>query len=797
MQIITKALYDKLAIRPFISITFFFAVGIWMSKLLPFSFQIYLFTFLGFLLIQVLTGKRSLLIIFLLLILAGGVRYSLTDLQSVNHISQVLPKLGGEKLDITGKISSEPEYYSHKTQFILRVQNLENLEVTGKILVRISGKTNLKMGDRVKYFGRIQRPFKSTNPYSFNYAEFLEENGIYGLSYLYSQKVKVVGHDSDFFSSYIVPVRKFIRDRIWKLYPAKQAGFLQAIILGEKGALSDQIREDFANSGLSHILAVSGLHTGVIALILLTLLQIIGRNKNLARILTVIFLVYYIFLSHCASSVQRAVIMISLVLIGNILQRKSDPINILFAAGFIILAVNPNQLFSIGFQFSFASVFAILVIFPLFSKFLSNLKKRSRLLFWALSLVLLCFTIQAVLAPFTIYYFHKVALGGILSNPIAIPLVGFILPLTIFTIILPVPLINSFYIASNNLLLGLLFKISQFVSTHKILLFEYLYLDKWQVFSIICSIILCIFIWNKMDKREVKLRKLLIGSVLVIILLVTPQLFREHLLKLTILDVGMGDAIFLQTPAKGNILIDTGNKTRHRNYGEVVVMPYLISEKIDHIDLMVLTHPHADHIGGAAHIINEIPVENILMPKCNYDSGLYHKLIDLIRKKEIALNYADTAIVFDGFPSVKLDLLFPVSDYYSNNVNNYSVVLRCDYKEFSCLLTGDAEKEVEKWLVEINEKDLNVDVLKVGHHGSKTASSESFIKIVNPQYAAVSVGTPNKFGLPSAIVMNRLEQYAQEYFRTDEDGAIMFLTDGKTLEIKTILSGENIVDETL
>ncbi|MEA2104414.1 MAG: DNA internalization-related competence protein ComEC/Rec2 [Candidatus Cloacimonadota bacterium] len=797
IQIFQDNLYCKLSIRPFIFLTFFFALGIWASKVLPFSSQIYILAFLIFFTIRIFTPSKSLLILFLFLLLAGGVRYSLIGFHPTNHISQVLPELGGEKLHIIGKISSEPEYFSEKTKFILKVQKIENLKVNGKILIRISGKTNLAIGDKISYYGSIQRPGKSTNPYSFNYTEFLESRGIYGLSYLYHQKVKVIGNEKTFLSEFVIPVRQFVRQKIIKFYPSKQAGFLQAILLGEKGALSDDLREDFANSGLSHILAVSGLHTGVIALILLTLFQIIVRKKNLARIFTIIFLVYYVFLSHSVPSVQRAVIMISLILIGKILQRKSDTINILFAAGFIILAINPNQLFSVGFQFSFSSVFAILVIFPLFSRLLRKIRKKSRAVFWGMNMVLLSLTIQTILAPFTIYYFHKVAFGGIFSNPIAIPLVGFILPLSILTIILPIPLLNTFYVAANEVLLRLLFGVSKFVSMHKILLFEYIYLDKWQVFTIILLILILVLLWDKNENLKAKRRKFVMGFFLIIFILFVPHFFQKHLLKLTVLDVKLGDSIFLQTPLKKNILIDTGNKSQHLNYGERVVMPYLLNEKIDHLDLLVLTHPHADHIGGAAYIINKIKINRVLMPKCDYDSELYHKLENLIGEKEISVTFADTSVVFDDFPSVKLDLLFPVYDYYSENVNNYSIVLRCDYKEFSCLLTGDAEKEVENWLVEIYGDGLDVDVLKVCHHGSKTSSTQEFLQLVTPEYAAVSVGTPNKFGLPNKIIMDRLEQNTNEYFRTDRDGAIIFLTDGMTLEIKTILTEKCILDSSL
>ncbi len=274
------------------------------------------------LLLLITLRSKPLLLISLFLITFGCFRYSIETFHTSRHISSVIPKLGNENLHITGEISEEPQYDSGKTKFEMQIHKIDSLKIKGKILVLITGKCSLSCGDVIEYFGKVRKPYKNTNPYSFNYSEFLENRGIYGISFLYHQNIKVVGSETNLLSTWVIPVRKWIRGKIEKLYPRTESGFLKAILLGEKTSLPHNLREDFANSGLAHILAVSGLHTGVIALIFLTLFQIIFRNKTVARIVTILMLLYYVLLSHAVPSVQRAVIMITLLLMVKFYRKK-------------------------------------------------------------------------------------------------------------------------------------------------------------------------------------------------------------------------------------------------------------------------------------------------------------------------------------------------------------------------------------------------------------------------------------------------------------------------------------------
>lgn len=782
----------KLSGRPFIFITTFFIIGILIAHLTSFPFLTYLIGFFLYSIFLFLERSKHLSLLIVLLVIFGGLCYSLTELYPANHISNIAGELGNEKLHIRGRIIDEPLQDKQRTRFNLSLQEIEKIPISGKVAVTVQGPWHGERGDTILFYGRLQAPYPNNNPYSFNYKEYLEKEDIFATAFLYPTDIQSVSSGATPFYSLILVPRQWMRQRIDSLYGEAEAGFIKAILLGEKDALPKKLKDDFSNAGLSHILAVSGLHTGVIALILLTIIPIIVRKRNVARIITIIFLVYYIFLSHGAPSVQRAVIMISLVLVAKLLQKPADSINILFAAAFIILLIDPRQLFALGFQFSFLSVFAILVIYPVFRKALSTLQSRFPPLYWLLNIMFLSFVIQLLLAPFSAYYFHQIPFGGIIANVAAIPLITLILPLSLLTIFFPIASLNVYYVAANNFLMNILFRISDFVSTNRILLLDFINLEVWQVISIFGIVGILILIWEERDSLRRKFSYVAGGGFVAGLIIILPLIFYPPRLTLTILDVSQGDAIFLQTPTRRNILIDAGDRSDTKDYGEQVVVPFLRAKQIRTLDLLVFTHPHSDHIGGGSYVLDNVRVKTILMPQCNYNSEQFDDLWEKINEKEVPVIFADTLLVFEQFPRMKMKVLAPYQSYVTENVNNYSVVLQGAYKDFSFILTGDAEAEVERWLCETYGRELDVDLLKVGHHGSGTSTTEIFLDLVTPKYAAISVGRYNNFGHPSDEVLIRLNEYDVEHFRTDEDGAIIFTYDGERLKIETIVSEKEI-----
>ena len=781
---------------PFLYLTTFFIVGIIIGKFIHFSILQSIIIFISLSAIILITKYRFIIVIFLLYISSGIFIFTVHNHNSAKHIDNYLHIISGRQLNFSGSVISEPVYCKGKTKFSLSLDKIENYKITGKILIFVKQRVNVIYGDKIECFGRLNKPYPNSNPYSFNYKEYLENKGIYAFSSLYPYQIKIVGHKKNLYSSVIISSRKWLRNRIISLYKENQASFLRAILLGEKQALAPDIKQAFSNSGLSHILAVSGLHTGIISLILLPLFTIFFRNKNIARILTILILTYYIFIANSVPSVQRAVIMINLLLLSQILERKTNPLNTLFVAAFIILTINPNQLFNIGFQLSFLAVLSIITVYKPISYYLLPIREKSSLLYWTITLLTMTSIIQILLAPLTIYYFNQISFGGIIANLFSIPLIGTIIPLSLLSIFLPINFLNSFYISANEFLLFLLFKISHFIGDNHILFMQYLHFNIGQVLSIFLILIISYLL---LSNKQVK-RKLLVWFLSIIILCViifSPDLIYKRELELAILDVGTGDSIFLQTTNKKNILIDCGDKRQNMDYGEKVVFPFLRNKKVKRLDLLVLTHPHSDHIGGAEYIIDNIKVKYVLIPRCKYDSNLYKNLLDKIAKKNISLILADTCIVLQDFQPLKLKVLSPYIEYFDDNINNYSVVLKGEYKKLSFLLMGDLEQEREQWLINTYGDKLDVDLIKIGHHGSNTSTTQEFLENTRPEYSAISVGRYDKFGFPHQEVIKRIEGQGIKLFRTDIDGAIIFFSDGEKLRVKTILSKKNISDDSI
>ncbi len=246
------------------------------------------------------------------------------------------------------------------------------------------------------------------------------------------------------------------------------------------------------------------------------------------------------------------------------------------------------------------------------------------------------------------------------------------------------------------------------------------------------------------------------------------------------IDVGQGDGILIRT-REGDVVIDAGPSGSEEDY-----VAYLKSVGVKTVEYLVLTHPHNDHIGGADHLLEELDVKRVIMPNTNCTTSIYLKVVNLIKKCKAELIYpkVNEVITLGG---LKLTTLAPISIEY-DNYNDYSVVMRADFGESSFLFVGDAEAVSEKEMLKtIPSSLLDVDVLKVGHHGSKTSSTEDFLKELSPEYAIISCGADNSFGHPHSVILDRfaLIEKAGKLYRTDEDGHIIVTSNGEKLEIRT------------
>ena len=292
-------------------------------------------------------------------------------------------------------------------------------------------------------------------------------------------------------------------------------------------------------------------------------------------------------------------------------------------------------------------------------------------------------------------------------------------------------------------------------------------------------------------KTKSSITKLIIfATVVVLVFAVQPLLAQNNTidddnLYVYFLDTGQSDCILITTPNDEVILIDSGD-----NGDEDAVLGFLEEKKISEIDYMIFTHPHADHIGGGYEVVSSIKVDNVLMPDVEADSKTYRDMMDEIDEKNIKVTYTDDGDTYN-IDGVTMKIFSPINSDYGSNMNEYSIVCRIDYGESSFLFTGDAEAINESEMLEAGY-NLDVDVLKVGHHGSTSSSTKAFLEAVSPEYAVILCGKNNSYGHPEDETLSKLEEASAEVYRTDINGTITMYSDGVTINILT----ENKVEKT-
>jgi competence protein ComEC len=281
--------------------------------------------------------------------------------------------------------------------------------------------------------------------------------------------------------------------------------------------------------------------------------------------------------------------------------------------------------------------------------------------------------------------------------------------------------------------------------------------------------------------REMKINAFLATFVLALVLITpagnaaTPKNMVVHFI-----DIGQGDAIYIKMPSGEDVVIDAGNKAKGKE-----VVAYLKKQKVDDIEVMIASHPDADHLGGLDEVLKAYKVESIYAPKVSHTTQAYKDFLTAVKNEKVTIKTAkmDVTIPFKE-KTLKAKFLGPVKEYSKSDLNNWSAVLHINYDKTNFLFTGDAELKSEQDMI-AKKLVSKVDVLKVGHHGSKDSSSKDFLALAKPIYSIISVGAKNQYKLPTSDTLNRLKAIKTNVFRTDQKGTITVTSDGKKVSLKT------------
>lgn len=644
-------------------------------------------------------------------------------------------------------------------------------------------KINCAVGDFISGTGKFNEISPVRNPGEFDFQKYFNRQNIYGWIFAEDFYPIQIGQNKNFqLKNYIFNIREKIRHHFQRITPGISASLLSALILGDKSEVEPSIRESFAETGVIHVLAVSGLHVGYVLIILLLLKNILRLPWGWDRIVVIMGLFFFVLLTGGKASVVRASFMAGLYVLAPLVNRQVNIWNIISAAAFFILCFNPLDLFDLGFQLSFIAVISIVFFYNWFNAILpekmkvQNVEHKSIQFIWGLFLV--SFAAQLGTLPLTSYVFGKIPIIALIANVFIVPLIGLLVGVGFFILFLGwLPVIgyalgNSAWFLSK-MITSLTYTFSSIpYSSFKLTFTPFYFL----IYLII--LIAVIFISNSARRKYGILCLAFVGNFLV-----WNWALETRKIDIIFLDVGQGDAAVVLLPNNKTMLIDAGQRNQYEDMGKEVILPVLKHLNIKKLNWVVMSHPHSDHIGGIVSIINEVEIDTLWDSYISYTSWTYKTIINEALDNNIEIIHPRQGQVVKLSGNVFVEFFAPDSVFAvtERNVNNASIVFKLTYGKTSILFTGDLEHEGDQFLLPY-EKMLKSDVLKVAHHGSITSSTPSLLDIIQPELAVVSVGRNNKFNHPSQIVMDRFNKRKIKIHRTDKEGALWLRSNGMKIK---------------
>ena len=603
------------------------------------------------------------------------------------------------------------------------------------------------LGDKVVVTGEKIEIDKNTVPNTFNYKKHLYSNKIYNAINIKS--IKKISDDQNF----IYKIKNKLVLRGEKLKRSKP--YINSLLFGDNTSIDQDTLDSYRENGISHLFAISGLHIAIFIYILNIILNKIKLKNSLKNIVIILFLLFYMFVTNFTSSVTRAGIFTILIIINNSFNLNISPKNVLILTLFIISVNNPLSINNIGLQYSFI-VTLFLIVFS--SKIKGNYIKK---------LVIVSLIAFFSSLPITANNFYSINFLSIIYNLFSVPYVSFIImPSIIISYIIPVlDNLSYFFIKIFEMTSSAIREISilkiNICKTNCIIYIAY-------------YVILCLVLSKITNKIKV------IFTTVFVLLISFNYICMKNNSFISFIDVGQGDSALIKVKNK-SLMIDTGgivmykNSKYTHNLSKNKTIPYLKSMGLTKVDTLVLTHGDADHMGEAKYLVSNFTVKKVIFNIGELNT-LEKDLIKTLEEKNVKY--------YQNISKLKIDdtrFYFLNTRVYDNENDNSSVLyFELNNKKF--LFMGDASTTTEKEI--LNKYNLpDIDVLKVGHHGSKTSSSTEFIDEINPKYSIISVGKNNRYGHPNKEVLNNLRN--SKIYRTDEDGSIMFKITNNKLKIET------------
>ncbi|MBI4721800.1 MAG: ComEC/Rec2 family competence protein, partial [Candidatus Stahlbacteria bacterium] len=601
-------------------------------------------------------------------------------------------------------------------------------------------------------------------PNSFDYGSWLKQEDIYvQMNVWQPEDIRVIGNKicNPMFSKIALPIKRHIHNTIDKYLGWIQGAFLKSIVIGEHGILPRQIMDAFQNTGVIHLIAVSGTQVAIIAVIIFTTLSLFRLPLLSKQLITFAFLIIYAFITDLCPPIVRSTIMSGFAMLALSMERESDIFNIMGGAGLFILLLNPQSLFDVGFLLSFGGVFFGVYLYsklyPLIFRE-PNLQKATGVKKFLLQfyhsitqLFTFSFCAQLGVTPIVAYHFFKLPIISIMANLFVIPLTGICISLTFIMSLanllpwhLPVQLFASATWAVSTFTL----KIVEWLDKVP---YAYIWVGKPSILIIVFYYLLLLSAVNLTISRIAR-RVFVYGILLFSNLLLWSKVYEitHPQLKITYLDVSHADCTLIELPDKRKILIDAGLWRKNWDAGANIISPFLRSKGIAKIDILIATNPKYYRIGGMWYIIEHFKVKEFVCPAISHRSITYYNLLNLLSRNKIECKF----------------------------INAENISLKVQFKDVSFLFAGD---DIATKL----PHPLPFTVLSVPKHGNKYCSPQEWVKAIAPKIAIFSCGN-NPWSEPNIDIINEYKSINSLVLRTDKEGAITITSTGNTLQLETM-----------
>ena len=719
-----------------------------------------------------------------------------------------------ETIIVEGIIVSNQEEREYKNRYKVKVLTVNSSDKYQSTQIYIEVKKDIKFqyGDKVQLQGEFRKGNEQRNTGGFDYQLYLKSIHIYGTLKVENYQ-KISSDNVNWIQKGINSIKLEITENIETVLEKEEAQIVKGLILGDTIALEEELKEKFQIANISHVLAVSGMHIIYIVIgIEVVFKKCLGKRN--VKYVVIIGLLFYIALTGYTSSIVRAGIMGMMNIIAFLVYRKNDIWTSIAISIGAILIQNPYAITGVGLQLSYLGTIGIILFNKNIKQFLDNIKwiknniriKRSKRISKIVEnlkdMISVTLSAQMMILPIMFYHFNMIGIYFVITNILVSIMIGPIMFLSIIFIFSSFIHLQISQFISVFLSLGIkcLIQISNlanlpfskiYVPTPSILFIiiyyivilagnqiymiytsKYINSTKKRVKNLIALMKYKLYEKKKKTKkiyqkilreRNIKafIKRTYKGIFLIIFLIGIYQFPKD--LEIHFLDVGQGDSCFIITPNRKTILIDGGGSTSNTfNVGKDTLIPYLLDKGYTKLDYVFISHFDQDHVGGILPILEEFKVGQVFITRQEEKSENYETFLKIVEQKQLRVRevkMGDKIKIGD----VIFHILWPEGKQIEENIlNNNAMVMKLQYKNFSMLFTGDIEAVAEKKILSLYDTNLNslkATVLKVAHHGSKSSSTEEFLKAVSAKVAIIGVGENNMFGHPSNVVLERLQSF--------------------------------------